>query len=205
MKLFFMPGACSLTVHVALIMTGRDFRIVQVDYTTRRSSEGQSYLDVNPKGYVPALETSDGQVFTEIPVIIQYLDNYAPEAKLLPVGEYQRLRLFEWLHFLATEIHKSFSPLYRPDTPSSFLEVGRRHLTKRIAVIEASLQNCPYLLGEECSIADVYLYTMCRWLEDQDLDHSQWPALREHYRRIEAKPAVQSALSKEGLARRLVG
>ena len=134
MKLYHMPGACSFTVHIALIQTGLPFEIEPVDYASRRTASGQDFWKINPKGYVPALALEDGRVYTEIPVILQYLDARAPKAGLLPKDWELRLRAFEWLHFLATEVHKSFSPLFRPDTPEVFLKVGRRHLKKRLGI-----------------------------------------------------------------------
>lgn len=199
MKLYFMPGACSLAVHIALIMTGRRFTIEVVDYETRRTLDGRDFWEINPKGYVPALEVNDGRIFTEIPVILQYLDACAPKAKLLPKDFEQRLRAFEWLHFLATEVHKSFSPLFRRNTPSSFLSVGRSHLKRRLAMVESALQDNSYLLGAEFSTVDGYLYTLCRWLPDQEIDIAQWPKLKEHFDRIDILPAVKAAHFNEAL------
>lgn len=197
MKLYYMPGACSLTVHIALVMAGRPFEIEPVDYTTRKTPTGQDFWKINPKGYVPALQLPDGRVFTEIPVILQYLDAHIPGAAILPTQFDRRLRAFEWLHFLATEVHKSFSPLFRPNTPKSFQRVGRDHLSGRLKIVEAALQTDPYLSGAEISIVDGYLYTLCRWLPDQEIDIGQWPRLKEHFDDVGALSPVRVAIANE--------
>ena len=197
MKLYFTPGACSLAVHIALVMVGRPYEIERVDYATRRTSSGRDFWQINPKGYVPALEGEDGKVFTEIPVILQYLDARSPNAALLPADFERRMRAFEWLHFLATEVHKSFSPLFRPNTPVSFLKSGREHLNRRLSIVESALETEPYLLGAEFSVVDGYLHTICRWLPDQQMDIVRWPALKKHFDRVSTLRVVKVALSNE--------
>lgn len=197
MKLYFMPGACSLAVHVALVLTDRPFEIESVDYATRRTSGDQDFWEINPKGYVPALELEDGRIFTEIPVILHYLDSIEPQTNLLPASFEERLQALEWLHFLATEVHKSFSPLFRRETPVSFLNAGRLHLRKRLTMVEKTLRPSCFLLGAEFSVVDAYLYTLCRWLPEQDIDIGQWPMLSENFQRVDAMGAVKKALANE--------
>lgn len=201
MRLFYMPGACSLAPHIALREAGLPFALVEVDYRTRRYGSGRDYRAVNPKGYVPALLLDDGWLLGEVPVILQYVDELSRDAALLPRADpRQRYRALEWLTFLATEIHKSFSPLFRPGTPKAFLGPGRAHLARRLATAEACLQETRYLLGADYCVADAYLFTLCRWLADQDLALSDWPALSRHFAETAARPAVRQALAAEGLA-----
>ncbi|ASM75459.1 glutathione S-transferase GST-6.0 (plasmid) [Pseudosulfitobacter pseudonitzschiae] len=199
MKLYFMPGACSLAPHIALREADLPFSLVEVNYQTRLTEGDRNYLEINPKGYVPALELADGELLTELPVILQYVDALAPEAALLPQPGMGRYRALEWLNFIGTEIHKSFSPLFRPTTPEAFLKPGREHLSRRLDMAEGHLRQHRYLSGSEFSLADVYLFTVCRWLGDQDLALATWPALQRHFDDILRRPAVRDALAHEGL------
>lgn len=200
MKLYFMPGACSLAPHIALREADLSFSLVEVDYRTRRTSGGGDFREISPKGYVPALELGDGALLTEVSVILQYVDALAPEAALLPASGTPRLKAQEWLSFVATELHKSFSPLFRPTTPKSFLEPGRDHVSRRLDVVERHLRQHDYLAGSEFSLADIYLFTVCRWLGDQNLSIANWPALQRLCASIPRRPAVRAALAREGLA-----
>ncbi|MCP4327656.1 MAG: glutathione transferase GstA [Alphaproteobacteria bacterium] len=200
MKLFYMPGACSLAPHIALREAGLPFALARVDYATRRTANGADFRDVNPKGYVPALLHDDGWLLTEVPVILQYIDALAPQAALLPrPGTCARYRALEWLNYVATELHKSCSPLFRPTTPAPFLVPGKAHLARRLTTVAAHLEGNDYLAGPAYSLADAYLYTVCRWLRDLDLPLSDWPPLARHARRVEARPSVGAALAAEGL------
>ena len=199
MKLYFMPGACSLAPHIALREAGLRFSLIEVDYQTRRTAGGRDYHAINPKGYVPALVLDDGQLLTEVPVILQFVDTLAPDAALMPASGMRRYQALEWLNFIATEIHKSFSPLFRPTTPSAFLKPGRAHLSRRLDVIERHLHGHRYLTGPEVSLADIYHFTVCRWLGDQNMDTADWPALQRHFDGILGRPAVRAALAAEGL------
>ena len=199
MRLYYMPGACSLAPHIALREAGLDFDLVEVDYRTRRTTDGGDYRAINPKGYVPAFVLETGECLTEVPVILQYVDGQVPGAALLPASGLPRLRALEWLNFIATEIHKSFSPLFRPDTPSPFVEPGKRHLCLRLAVVERHLRRDEYLMETGFSLADVYLYVVCRWLEDLNMAIADWPALERHTDTIARRPSVRQAMAREGL------
>ncbi|WP_294612637.1 glutathione transferase GstA [Roseovarius sp.] len=200
MKLYFMPGACSLAPHIALREASLPFSLIEVDYRTRRTKGGGDYNAINFKGYVPALELETGDILTEVPVILQYVDGRVPEAGLLPASGIHRLRSLEWLNFIATEIHKSFSPLFRPTTPDSFFLPGRQHLRRRLAIVEDHLRGQAYLSGAGFSLPDIYLFVVCRWLSDQDMDVEEWPALQRHSDAISMRAAVRQALAEEGLA-----
>lgn len=200
MILYYMPGACSLAVHIALREAGLPFQLAEVGYENRQLLRGGDFRHVSRKAYVPALTLDDGSLLTEVQVILQYVDALVPDAHLLPVaGGMERYRAFEWLNFVATEIHKSFSPLFRPSTPRSFLKPGRDHLVRRLDIVERQLEGAPFLSGDRYCAADAYLFTCCRWLDDQDLDIGAWPMLTRHFQSVTRRPAVQAALAAEGL------
>lgn len=199
MKLYFMPGACSLAPHIALLEAGLPFSLVAVDYRTRQTAGGDDFCKINPKGYVPALVLDNGEALTEVPVILQFVDSEVPQAALLPASGLQRLKSLEWLNFIATEIHKSFSPLFRPETPASFCVPGRLHLCRRLSVVEDHLCQHEYLMGGDFSLPDVYLFVLCRWLKDQDIALADWRSLHRHSETIGMRPSVQQAMGREGL------
>lgn len=199
MKLYFMPGACSLAPHIALREAGLPFSLVAVDYRTRKTAGGGDFYNISSKGYVPALVLDSGEVLTEVPVIFQFVDSEMPGAALLPASCLKRLRSLEWLNFIATEIHKSFSPLFRPETPTSFSAPDRLHLCRRLSVVEDHLCQHEYLMGGDFSLADVYLFVLCRWLKDQDMALEDWPSLHRHSEIIGIRPSVQQAMGQEGL------
>jgi len=200
MKLYYMPGACSLAAHIALREVGKPVELVMVDYQSRQSEEGADFYEINAKGYVPALVLPDGWLLTELSAIFDFIAASAPDSPLVPptAGE-GRYRYLEWQSFIATEIHKSFSPLFRPSTPPEFLEPGRAHLAKRLMTVERQLRSNRYLLGPAYSFLDAYLFTVCRWLGDQKMTLSEWPSLERHFQSVGERPAVREALSAEGL------
>lgn len=204
MMLFYMPGACSLAVHIALREAGLPFDLAEVTYENRRLADGSDFSVLNPKATVPALRLDDGRMLTEVPVLLQYVDALVPGARLLPAsGDMSRYRALEWLNFIATEIHKSFSPLFRATTPRAFLAPGREHLARRLNIAEAHLAEHPCLVGDRYCLADAYLFTCCRWLGDQHLDITIWPSLARHCDAVGKRPAVRAALAAEGLAERV--
>jgi glutathione S-transferase len=199
-KLYYMPGACSLAVHIALREAACDFELLEVDYATRRLAKGGDFRAINPKGYVPALLVEDGWLLTEVPVILQVLDGQVPEAGLLPQNRTRRrFEALEWLNFIATEVHKSFSPLFRQSTPNAFREPGMRHLVVRLTILEAHLAGHRFLMGDLFTAGDAYLFTVCRWLEDLEVPLRSWPARYRHAGEIQQRPAVRAALAAEGL------
>lgn len=200
MKLFYMPGACSLAPHIALRETRRTFALEAVDYGTRRLRDGTDYRAINPKGSVPALLLDDGEVLTEVAVMLQYIAAQAPGCSLLPPDDgLRRVRCLEWLNYIATELHKSVSPLFRPATPDSFSKPGRDHLTARYELIENALLDQDYLSEDGYSVADIYLYSVTRWLPDLGIDTARWPSLAGFCARVARRSAVQAALAAEGL------
>jgi len=194
MRLFYIPGACSLSPHIVLREMGADFQPDKVDRKTRMSESGVNYDQLNPKPYVPALQLDDGTLLTEGASIVIYLADQKGGEKVAPkAGSKERYKFQEWLVFIATEIHKNFSPLFRksPDP------VPRETLQKRLDLVAATLAKQPYLLGEKFSAADAYLFAVLRWAPRVELPLP--PALQQFMERMKARPAVAKALEVEGL------
>lgn len=202
MKLYFAPGACSLSPHIVLRELGYAFDLEQVDLLTKRTKSGADYLRVNPKGYVPALLLDDGKVLTEGPAILQYLADRKNDARLQarPVDQ-PRYRVIEWLHFVGTELHKGFSPLWSPATPQEYRVIARANLAKRYTVVEEALKGTAHIAGEAFSLADAYLFTITNWADLLKFDLAPYPALRAYMARVAVRPAVQAALKAEGLVK----
>ena len=200
MKLFFSPGACSLSSHIALREAGVPFDLEQVDLAAKKTKSGADFKAINPKGYVPTLQLDDGEVLTEAAVIAQYVADRAPEAKLAPpVGTIERMRLQESLNFIATEVHKGFSPLWKPTTPDAYKQIVKDNLATRFDMIEAKLATKPYFAGDAFTVADAYLFTILNWSNFLKLDMGKWPNIQAYMGRVAARPKVQEALKAEGL------
>ncbi len=203
MKLYFSPGACSLSPHIVLHELGLPFETVQVDLKTKRGGDGGDFWKVNPKGYVPTLQLDDGAILTEGPAIVQYLADRKPEAGLAPAnGSFARYRLQEWLNFISTELHKQYSPLFNPNTPEPMKQAQRERLAMRFGEIVQAMGDAPWLMGEQFSVADAYLYTVLSWSRAVGVDLAAFPALQEYMRRVEARPAVQATLAAERNAKK---
>jgi glutathione S-transferase len=197
--LYFAPGACSLSPHVALREAGAAFELERVDLRTKRLASGGDYLAINPNGYVPALRLPDGNVLTEAAVMVQYIaDQHATAELAPPAGTFARYRLMEWLNFIATELHKAMGPLYHPLAHDPYKDAVKQRFAKRWAHVATSLGDQPYLLGDRFTIADGYLvYAMRSW---QKLAKQELPAeLVAYYQRLAARPAVAAALEAEGI------
>lgn len=194
MKLFYVPGVCSLSPHIVLREMGADFKLDKVDRTSKIAESGTNYNELNPKSYVPALQLDDGTVLTEGASILMYLADQKGGEKVAPkAGSKERYKLQEWLVFIATELHKSFSPLFRKTTDPVF----RENLTKRIALVAKTLEKQPYLLGNQFSAADAYLFTVLRWATRVELPLPE--PVQKFMERMKARPAVAEALKVEGL------
>jgi glutathione S-transferase len=200
MKLYFSPGACSLSPHIVAQEAGIPLTLVKVDTATKKLADGGDYWAVNPKGYVPALELDNGEVVTEGPTIVQLLADRKPETKLVPpAGTMERYRVQEMLGYINSEIHKTYSPLFRPTTPPETRKEREEYLRKRYGLIEKQLAKGPYLFGEQFTAADAYLFTVTNWSNVLKLDLSEFPNLLAFQARVAARPAVQAALVAEGL------
>ena len=200
MKLYFAPGACSLSPHIVAAEAGIPLDLVKVDVATKTVARDGDFWDVNPKGYVPALVLDDGAVLTEGPAIVQYLADLAPAAALAPAnGSFERVRLQEMLNYLTSEIHKSYSPLFKADVLPAVREERLAYLTKRYAIIEQQLEGRKYLSGDHFTVADAYLFTLTRWARAVKLDLSGFPNLEAFQKRVGNRKAVIEAMRAEGL------
>jgi glutathione S-transferase len=199
MKLYYSPGACSLACRIALNETGLAYMAEAVDLKSHEF-KGGDFRKINPKGYVPTLELDNGQIMTEGPVVLQYIADQKPETQLMPAsGTFERYRVEEWLNFIGTEIHKSFGPLFHSDSSASVLLETKRALVQKFAIVGEALKKSPFLIGEQCTVADFYLFVVLMWAKKNQIDLSAWPSLDQFAERIKAKPSVQAALRAEGL------
>ena len=200
MKLYYSPGACSLSPHIALHEAGLAFEPVLASTKTHKLQDGTDYYGINPLGYVPLLELDDGTLLREGPAIVQYIADQAPSKNLAPAnGTLQRYRLQEWLTFIGTEVHKTFSPLFRPETPDEYKTISREKLASRLKWVDSQLEGKPYLMGDHFSVADGYLFTVTNWTKPTGVDISGLANLLAYRERISARPAVQAAMKAEGL------
>ncbi len=201
MKLFYKPGACSLASHIALIETGEPFEIEAVDTTAGRTESGKDYAQINPKGYVPALQLDDGEILTEGPAILQYLADGHPSARLAPVvGTMDRARMLEQLTFTSSELHKAFGPIFREGASEAEKAQARTAVGQKFDIVEALLSDGRQtLVGGQFSVADAYLFVVANWANFTEIDLSQWPKLSGYVTHISERPGVQKALRAEGL------
>lgn len=200
MKLYYCPGACSLSPHIVLSELGLPHELEKVDLGTHTTAGGTDFYAINPKGYVPALELDDGQLLTEGPAIVQYLADCKPEAELLPpAGTLERARVQEWLTFIGTELHKSFSPLFDPQAAAAWKAAAEANIRRRFGFVEQSLGGRDYLTGARFCVADAYLFTVVSWSFSVGIDLTPWPALAAFHKRVAARPAVRAAMQSEGL------
>ncbi|WP_145578615.1 glutathione transferase GstA [Yersinia alsatica] len=198
MKLFYKPGACSLSPHIVLREAGLDFSIESVDLATKKTETGEDYLSINPKGQVPALLLDDGSLLTEGVAIVQYLADKVPDRHLIaPSGTLSRYHAIEWLNFVATELHKGFSPLFNPKTPEEYKAIARERLDKQFSYVDNVLAQHDYLLGKKFSVADAYLFTVTRWANALKLEIKQRSHLDKFMARVAERPAVKAALAAE--------
>ena len=201
MKLYFSPGACSLSPHIVLLEAGLAFTSERVDLREKKTAGGEDFRAINPKGYVPALALDDGSLLTEGPAIVQYLADLAPGAALLPpVGDAARYQVISWLNYISTEIHKNFSPLFNPAATEDMKAHARTMLGLRLAHVAAALEGRDFL-GPRFGIADSYLFTVLGWADVVKLSLADWPVLQAYRARIAERPAVQQALREEGLVK----
>jgi glutathione S-transferase len=199
-KLYYSPGACSLSPHIVLREAGLPFDLVLASTKTHKLADGTDYYGINPKGYVPLLELDDGQRLSEGPVIVQYIADQAPATQLAPAaGTMARYRVMEWLNFITSELHKGFSPLFNPATPEDYKPLVRTRLAERFAWVNSQLEGRAYLMGDTFTVADAYLFTVAGWGKYVGVDISGLANLSAYMGRVAARPAVQEALKAEGL------
>ena len=200
MKLYYWPGACSLSPHIVSREAGIDLQLAQLDRAERKTADGTVLSNVNPKNQVPVLELDDGQKLTEGPVIVQYLADQKPASGLVPPpGTMERYRVLEWLNFITSELHKSFGPLFRPTTPDDFKATLRDMLGQRFDWIDKQLAGKQYLMGDKFTVPDAYLFTVLRWSPRVGIDLGKWKNISAYLDRVGARPKVQEAMKVEGL------
>lgn len=200
-KLFYSPGACSLSPHIALREAGLSFELEQVDLKEKKTKSGEDFLKINPKGYVPALKLDDGYVLTEGPAIVQWIADQKPGTHLAPAnGTTERYKLQEWLSFIGTELHKNFGPFFNPATPDATKAILAQTLAKRYAWVDEKLEGKDYVTGSQFTVADAYLFTITNWGQFVKFDLKDYPNVRAFQARVAARPKVQEALKAEGLA-----
>jgi glutathione S-transferase len=200
MKLYYWPGACSLSPHIVSREAGIDLQLAQLDRAERKAADGTVLSSVNPKNQVPVLELDDGQKLTEGPVIVQYLADQKPASGLVPPpGTMDRYRVQEWLNFITSELHKTFGSLFRPTTPEDFKPTLRDMLGQRFDWIDKQLAGKQYVMGDKFTLADAYLFTVLRWSPRVGIDLGKWKNITAYLDRVAARPKVQEAMKAEGL------
>ncbi len=200
MKLYYSPGACSLASHIALYETGLPFEVDKIIKTTKMTVGGENFMQLNPKGYVPTIKLDDGSILTEGAAILQYIADQQPASGLAPkAGTMERYRLQEWLTFISSEIHKSFSPMFNKEATEEMKNYARNNLTRRLIHAETQLANTPYLMGDHFTVADAYFFVVMNWSNAVGFDLAPYPHIKEYMARVAARPAVQAAMRAEGL------
>ena len=200
MKLYYSPGACSLSPHITLHESGLAFEHVLAPTKTHQLEDGTDYYSINPLGYVPLLELDDGTRLTEGPAIVQYIADQVPAKKLAPAnGTLERYKLQSWLNFISTELHKGFSPLFNPATPADYKPMVIDKLVSRLKWVDGQLAGKQYLMGDAFSVADPYLFTVTNWAPRVGVDSTGFANIASFRKRMAARPAVQAAMKHEGL------
>jgi len=200
MKLYYMKGACSLASYISLNEAGLKFEAVAVDHKTHKTRDGEDFNAINTKGYVPALRLDNGELLTENVAVLQYIADRNPASKLAPAaGTLERYHLMEWLAYINSEVHKNFGPLFNPSSSEAVKQYSRDNLTKRVDWLEKALGAKNFLLGEQFTVADAYLFVVLGWTSQVGIDLGRWPALKRHHERIAARPQVLAALKAEGI------
>jgi glutathione S-transferase len=200
MKLYFAPGACSLSPHIVLREAGLNFELEQVNNQEKKTKSGKDFWSINPKGQVPVLELDNGERLTEGPIVVQYIADRKPDAGLIPTcGSAERYKVQEWLNFTTSELHKTFGPIFRPTTPDAFKTLSKENLGKRFDYLDKHFAGRQYLMGDKFTVADAYLFTVLRWTARIEIDLAKWPNLKAYFDRVAARPKVQEAMKAEGL------
>ncbi len=200
MKLYYAPGACSLSPHIVATEAGIPVEMVKVDLGKHKTESGEDFNAINPKGYVPTLRLDDGSVLTEGPAIVQYLADKNPSSGLAPAnGTVERYKLQEWLNFIGTELHKNFGPLFNPATPDAVKEMSKANIAKRLGYLNEQLGNKQFLMGDKFTVADAYAFTIVNWTNFVKIDLKAYPNVAAYMQRVGSRPKVVETLKAEGL------
>ncbi len=202
MKLYYAPGACSMAPHIVAREAGYKLDLVKVDIPNKKTETGADYWQINPKGYVPALQLDDGQVLTEVQVILQYLADQKPESGLVPkFGTLERYRELEWLNFASAEVHKQLGALFNPKLTPEMKEVQLAVVERRLNALNKMLEGKQYTMGEKFTVADAYLFTVLNWTKHFNIDVGKWPNVKNYMARVADRSKVQETLKAEGLVK----
>lgn len=200
MKLYYAPGACSVSPHIVLQESGLKYDVEKVNLGEGKTESGADFKAINPKSQVPTLQTDDGSILTEGAVIVQYIADHAPNADLIAKpGTMDRYRTQEWLNFTASELHKNIGPLFRPTTPEAYKTVAMQTMDRKLGDLERHLKGKQYLMGDKFTVADAYCYTILRWSPRANIDLAKYPNVKAYHDRVAARPKVQEVLKSEGL------
>jgi glutathione S-transferase len=200
MKLYYAPGACSLSPHIVAREAGIPIQLQKVNTKDKSMEGGGDFWQVNPRGYVPVLELDNGERLTEGPAIVQYLADQKPDSGLAPkAGSLERYRLQEWLNFLTSEVHKQFSPLFKPNTPEDYKPIAKQNIATRFDWLDKQLAGKDYLLGKQFTVADAYLFVLTNWTKPTQIDLAKWPNIQAFNKRVAARAKVKEAMQFEGL------
>ncbi len=200
MKLYYSPGACSLSPHIVLLEAALPHTLEKVDLASKKTETGVDYLTVNSKGSVPVLELDDGKVLTEGPAVIQYLADRKPDSGLAPrAGTFERYQLVEILNYISSEVHKGFGPLFNKEASAEWKAAAKTALGKKFDWLTNFLQGKSFLIGNNFTVADAYLFTLLNWPAKMGIDLSRWPVLAAYHAQIAQRPKVQQAMREEGL------
>jgi glutathione S-transferase len=200
MKLYYSPGACSLAVNIALHEAGIPFDLERVDNKAKVTKGGENFWDVNPKGVVPVLKLDSGETMTEAAALLHYIADQKPAVGLLPKhGTPDYYRALEWLTFIATELHKQFTPLFKDNTPADYRPIAKDNVLKAFTFVDGHLAGRQWMAGDSFGVADIYLFVVSNWARFQDIDIAQWPNVNSLRDRVRARPKVQDAMKAEGL------
>ena len=200
MKLYYSPGACSLSPHIALLEAGLPYDLVKVDLKATKLENGDDFLGINPKGQVPTLVLDSGELITEGPVIVQMIADKAAGKNLAPARDSaDRYKLLEWLNFITTELHKNFGPMFSPVLADEAKAFFKDRVMGKLKYVDSQLAGRDYLMGSQFTVADGYLFTMLSWADRMKFDLTEMPNLLAYKARVGARPKVQEALTKEGL------
>jgi len=201
MKLYFAPGACSMASHIALNEAGLKYSAEEVDLKKHVIKNNSSnYYEVNPEGVVPTLELDDGNILTENAVVLQYIADQNPKSGLLPeTGKFERYRVKEWLNFVATELHKSFSTFFIPDSSDAEKQRATAKILKKFELVESNLKGQKYLMGEQVTVADFYMFVMLRWAKSMGFEMDRFTALNVYYDELLKRPSVIQTMKSEHL------
>jgi glutathione S-transferase len=200
MNLYYTPGACSLAPHIVAHEAGIPLALKKVDLKTKQVDGGGSFMAINPKGSIPALQFDNNQVLTEVSVVTQYLADQKPDSKLAPrAGTMERYRLQEWLNYISSELHKNFAPMFSPNSSDELKKLAMSNLSPRFEYLATQLAGKNYIFGDQFTAADAYLFTVLGWTKYVGMDLAKWPVLAQYVARIAARPKVQAAMKAEGL------